>query len=231
MTKPNGIHHLALSTGEMKNQIEFFTETLGMRLMALYWMHGAEGAWHGFLELNENSSLAFVFIPGNEKVETVMGQTHAGNSGGLSSPGTMQHVAFNVDSDAELLNLRDRIRSKGVTVLGPIPHGMCSSIYFAGPENLTLEIATSGGAPAPMDHEATWVDPEVQKLAGISDEDLARYVTPEPFEGQGGAVPQPAFDASKPHPTMPSGVYEMVLAEPEEVMVAQIGDVNPPKRD
>ena len=125
MTSPNGIHHLALSTGDMKGQIEFFTDVLGMRLLALYWMHGAEGAWHGFLELNDSSTLAFVFVPGNEKLDTVIGQTHAGNSGGLSSPGTMQHVAFNVDSKEELLNLRDRIRSKDVTVIGPIPHGMC----------------------------------------------------------------------------------------------------------
>jgi catechol 2,3-dioxygenase-like lactoylglutathione lyase family enzyme len=231
MTNPNGIHHLALSTGDMKGQIEFFTEVLGMRLMALYWMHGAEGAWHGFLELNESSSLAFVFIPGNEKVETVMGQTHAGNSGGPSSPGTMQHVAFNVDSTDDLLNLRDRIRSKGVTVIGPIPHGLCYSIYFAGPENLTLEIATSGGAPAPLDHEATWIDPEVQKLAGISDVELARYINPEPFEGQGGEVVQPAFDPSKPHPTMPPGIYEMILGAPEELLVERVGDVNPPTRD
>jgi catechol 2,3-dioxygenase-like lactoylglutathione lyase family enzyme len=230
MTKPNGIHHLALSTGDMKGQIDFFTDVLGMRLTALYWMHGAKGAWHGFLELNESSSLAFVFIPGNDKLETLIGQTHAGNSGGPSSPGTMQHVAFNVDSKEELLNLRDRIRSKGVTVLGPIPHGICYSIYFAGPENLTLEIATSGGAPAPLDHDATWVDPEVQGLAGISDEELARYITPESFDGQGGAVEQPAFDPSKPHPVMPPGVYEMVLATPEEVIVEQIGDETPPAR-
>jgi hypothetical protein len=142
----------------------------------------------------------------------------------------MQHVAFNVDSQQELLNLRDRIRSKGVTVIGPIPHGLCYSIYFAGPENLTLEIATSGGAPVPLDHDATWVDPEVQKLAGISDEDLARYIDPDPFEGQGGAVEQPAFDPSQPHPVMPPGVYEKVLAVPEEVMAERIGDEKPPTR-
>jgi len=231
MTNPNGIHHLALSTGDMKGQIEFFTDVLGMRLLALYWMHGAEGAWHAFLELNDSSTLAFVFIPGNEKIEPVLGQTHAGNSGGPSSPGTMQHVAFNVDSKQELLDLRDRIRAKGVTVIGPIPHGLCYSIYFAGPENLTLEIATSGGAPAPLDHEATWVDPEVQKLAGISDEELDRYINPEPFEGQGGAVDQPAFDATRPHPTMPPGVWEMVLATPEAVIVDRVGDETPPARD
>jgi len=230
MTRPNAIHHLALSTGDMKGQIEFFTDVLGMRLVALYWMHGAVGAWHAFLELNESSTLAFVSIPGNEKLDAVIGQTHAGHSGGQSSPGTMQHLAFNVSSMQELLDLRDRIRSRGVTVIGPIPHGLCSSMYFAGPENLTLEVATSAGAPAPLDHEATWVDPEVQGLAGISDDELARYMQPATYEGQGGAVEQPAFDPSMPHPVMPPGVYERVLATPEAVIVARVGDENPPKR-
>jgi hypothetical protein len=117
-----------------------------------------------------------------------------------------------------------------VTVIGPIPHGLCYSMYFAGPENITLEVATSAGAPAPLDHEATWVDPEVQRLAGVSDEDLARYMHPEAYEGQGGAVEQPAFDPSKPHPVMPPGVYEKVLATPEEVIAERIGDETPPGR-
>ena len=58
--------------------------------------------------------------------------------------------------------LRDRIRSRGVNVIGPLDHGMCHSIYFAGPEDLSLEIATSA---APIDARA-WIDPEVVKLAG-----------------------------------------------------------------
>ena len=60
MTKPNGVHHLALSTGNMKEQLTFFTDVMGMELVALYWMHGIEGAWHGFLKLNDSSYLAFV---------------------------------------------------------------------------------------------------------------------------------------------------------------------------
>ena len=46
MTKPNGLHHLAISTGDIKRQIEFFSDVLGMELVALYWMHGVQGAWH-----------------------------------------------------------------------------------------------------------------------------------------------------------------------------------------
>ena len=38
--KVEGLHHLGLCTADMKSQIEFFTDKLGMELQALYWMHG-----------------------------------------------------------------------------------------------------------------------------------------------------------------------------------------------
>ena len=47
MSGNNGIHHLAIATKDIKKQIEFFNDVLGCELVALYWMHGVEGAWHG----------------------------------------------------------------------------------------------------------------------------------------------------------------------------------------
>ena len=40
MNKISGLHHLAIATGDIKTQIAFFTDKLGMELVALYWMHG-----------------------------------------------------------------------------------------------------------------------------------------------------------------------------------------------
>ena len=56
----NGIHHLAIATKDIKAQIEFFTDVLGAELVALYWMHGVDGAWHGFVKLHDTSYVAFV---------------------------------------------------------------------------------------------------------------------------------------------------------------------------
>ena len=47
MNKVQGLHHLALTTANIKEQIEFFTGKLGMELAALYWMHGVKNTWHG----------------------------------------------------------------------------------------------------------------------------------------------------------------------------------------
>ncbi|MGH0037989.1 MAG: VOC family protein [Myxococcota bacterium] len=221
----NGVHHLAIATADIKKQIEFCTDVLGMELVALYWMHGVEGAWHGFLKLNDASYLAFVQTPDIPKIERTLGVTHAGNAGNPVAGGAMQHVAFNVATEQDLLALRDRIRSRGVTVMGPIDHGMCKSMYFAGPEDLSLEVATS---EKPIDGRA-WVDPEVVALAGISEEELARYRSPEAYEDEGGAVPQPAFDPEKPWMRgYPEEVYKMVVAAPDEAIAAQAEEYKDP---
>ena len=150
----------------MKSQIEFFTDKLGMELQALYWMHGVADTWHGFLRFNDESSIAFVCNPQIKNIEVQMGVTHSGNPGANSAAGTMQHLALKVKDHDEMMAMRDRLRSKGVPVLGPLDHGMCVSMYFAGPENLSLELSYS---IEPINSEQ-WIDPEVVALAGISAE-------------------------------------------------------------
>jgi catechol 2,3-dioxygenase-like lactoylglutathione lyase family enzyme len=224
MARVNGLHHLAISTGNMKAQIEFFSDILGAELVALYWMHGVEGTWHGFMRLNDQESIAFVQ---NEKIaatKPVEGISHAGNAGAPSAPGTMQHLAFNVDNEADLLAMRDRIRSRGLNVLGPMDHGLCKSIYFAGLEGMTLEVATSSEA---IDARA-WIDPEVVKLAGISEPELARFKTPTAYKGEGGAVRQPPYDASKPHQTFPLEQYKGMLAMSDEAFAKATSMPDPP---
>ena len=226
MTRANGLHHLAISTGNMKAQIEFFSDVLGMELVALYWMHGVPGTWHGFMRLNDTASVAFVF---NEKIRDTkaqLGVSHAGNAGLPSAPGTMQHVAFNVDTLGDLLNMRDRIRSRGINVIGPLDHGMCKSIYFAGLENLSLEIATSSAA---IDARA-WIDPEVVKLAGINADELARYKRPATHKGEGGKLKQPPMDPSKPHQAYPPEMYKALLAMPDEEVTKRLSVPEPPVR-
>ncbi len=220
----NGVHHLAVNTANIKEQIEFFTDVLGAELVGLFWMHGVEGAWHAFCRLNDHCSMSFVELPANHDIEPQLGVTHAGTGAGASAPGTMQHLAFNVDSLDELRAMRDRIRSKGVNVMGEIDHGLCQSIYFAGPEGLTLEVATSAEA---IDARA-WIDPEVVAKAGISEDELARYRHPEPFESAGGTVPQPPIDPAKPHMAYPPDRYAQLMSVPDEVLTASASYAEPP---
>jgi catechol 2,3-dioxygenase-like lactoylglutathione lyase family enzyme len=221
----NGIHHLAVCTGDIKAQIEFFTDVLGTELVALYWMHGVAGAWHGFVRLNDRSSVAFVSTPDVAKIPVELGRTHSGNAAVACAAGAMQHVAFEVGTEAELLAMRDRIRSRGVHVFGHIDHGFCKSIYFAGPENLSLEVSTSEGRPIDA---AAWIDPEVVALAGISPEELARYKKPAGYARPAAPVPQPDADTSGPRMSYPPEVYDLMLKTPDDVVTAQASEPDPP---
>lgn len=223
MPKPNDLHHLAISTANIKAQIEFFSDVLGMELVALYWMHGADRCFHAFMKLHDTAYVAFVQTPDNHAIATTIGVTHAGNPAASSAPGTMQHLALNVDSEADLLALRDRIRSRGIQVLGPIDHGACKSMYFSGPENLTLEIATSAGGFDPR----AWIDPEVVALAGISPDELARYVSPPAHADERGGVPQPPYDATKPSMSAPEEIRAL-LSLPDAQVAQLMSQTDPP---
>ena len=224
MNKVDGLHHIAICTADMKQQIEFFTDVLGMELVALYWMHGVANTWHGFLRLNDESAVAFVSNPEIAQIPVEFGKTHAGNPAANVARGVMQHLALRVKDEVEMLAMRDRIRSKGVPVLGPIDHGMCKSIYFAGPENLSLELSCSD---EPINAEA-WIDPEVVALAGISADELARYKRPAAFEDSSGAITQPLATAPGPHMTnYPPGVYARVIAAPDAAVRNSV-DNSPP---
>ena len=223
-TRINGVHHLAVNTADMKAQIEFFTDVLGAELVGLFWMHGVPGGKHCFLRLNDFCSMSFVDLPENHDVDAQLGISHAGSGRGSSAPGTMQHLAFSVDSTEELLAIRDRIRSRGVNVMGYIDHGMCHSIYFAGPEGLVLEVATSSEA---IDADA-WIDPEVVDLYGISADEIQRYRNPAEYDGEGGSVGQPLIDPAKPHLAYPPEDYKKMMDTPDDVILQYASFPDPP---
>ena len=130
-----------------------------------------------------------------------------------------------MDTLEDLLVMRDRIRSRGLTIFGPLDHGMCHSIYFAGPEDLSLEVATSA---KPIDGRA-WIDPEVVELAGISAEELERFRSPATYESPETPVPQPAFNTNVPWQRgFPQEAYEHIISIPDEVLTEQMSESTPP---
>jgi catechol 2,3-dioxygenase-like lactoylglutathione lyase family enzyme len=230
--QPNGVHHLAFSTGNVKQQIAFFTDVLGAELKALYWIHlaglkDAERCWHAFLKLNDYCYLAFVEGPSYKNIKPIEGVSHAPNAAASSAPGTVGHLAMNCASEQHLLALRDRIRSRGILCLGPLDHGFCKSIYFGGPEGLNLEISTS---EHPIDERA-WIDPEVVALAGISAEELQSYIHPVYYENKGKPLPQPAYDPKKPHPKWSKERMESVLHSSDEDVTAALSITEPPVKE
>jgi catechol 2,3-dioxygenase-like lactoylglutathione lyase family enzyme len=224
MIKPNGVHHIAVMTADIKAQIAFFTDVLGCKLSAIFDMHGVPGAFHAFVHMSDHCYFSFVQMDDIGDIPATIGVTHAGTGAGKAAAGVMQHLAFNVDTQADLVAMRDRIRVKGVNVIGPIDHGVCHSIYFAGPEGLTLEVATS---ESEMD-QRLWIDPKVLTRVGISEEEVARYKSPDTYSGDGGQVPQPPIDPAKPHQAYPEEMYKAMIALPDEMVGKMVSYNKPP---
>ena len=227
MNRIEGLHHLAITTADIKTQIEFFTDKLGMELVALYWMHGVENTFHGFLRLNDESADR---AGAERRHQGTSRQRSAGPMRAIRAPTAPPAPCSMSPSgsrgEAELMAMKDRLRSKGVPVIGPRDHGFCKSIYFAGPENLALELSWS---EEPINADA-WIDPEVVALAGIGDDELARYKASSDFADSGGAVAQPGPDAPGPHMTnYPPGRYETILAMTDAEMLAT-SETEPPVR-
>lgn len=217
---PRGVNHLAISTTDMKAQLEFWCDVLGCPLKALYWMHGVDGCYHGFVELAPDSYVAFVQHPENSK-EIEYGVSHAGSPGGAVTGGAMQHVAFHVDSLEEVYAMRDRVRSRGIQVMGPIDHGMIQSMYFAGPEGLSLEVCTGSDID-----ERAWIDPEVTGLCGITNEELEALKNPAEFKAD-EPVAQPPFADAEYH-MHPPEVWEKTMSVPDQVMWDNASETEPP---
>ena len=151
--------------------------------------------------------------PAVGKVTPKFGETHAGNPTAPSAAGTTQHIALKVTDVDDLHRMQNRLRSKGVPVLGPVDHGFCKSIYFAGPEGLALELSCSDAAINPEN----WIDPDVVARAGISPEDLERFRNPPAFEAPDQPVPQADTKGPGPHMTnYPPGIYEKLMAVPDK---------------
>jgi catechol 2,3-dioxygenase-like lactoylglutathione lyase family enzyme len=216
-----GVHHLALNTANMKEQIEFFSDVLGAELKALYWMHGTNGHRHCFLRLNHDSYMSFVQGPPSEEAAAKVGTAKALPR----APGGMGHVAFSVPDMGEMLRLRDRIRDRGHFVLGPVDHGFCHSMYFSGPEGLSLEVCCN--TDKEIDARA-WIDPECVAQHDISAEELARYTAPAAFKDRSGTIAQPVEVEQKYPPMFDGELLERVLKMDEAELSVLMGGSEPP---
>lgn len=203
----NGMHHAAFMTNDMKAQIEFYTQVVGLKLVGIFPMHGVEGASHCFLDAGNGFLLSFVQIKGRE-VEPVYGVSHARDVSDPAAGGAIQHIALTVDTMEEMLALRDRLRSSGYAVFGPLDHGLSRSMYLGSPEGIHLEFATPDTCE-PMKAE-DWIIPETAASLGMSEDDLKRYTNPPAFQDKGGSVPQPPLEAAVYPTPIPRPMFDQL---------------------
>ena len=136
-----GVHHLALTTEDMRTTVDFYTRVVGMPLVHAMKVPPGLGTGpanrgnppyeeirHYFFDMGNDSLLAFFEIPRGAEPKAKR-----------DAIGGMQHVAFAV-TPKNFAALQKRLKAAGVPYDGPIDilPGLVS-IYFLDPNGIRLE--------------------------------------------------------------------------------------------
>ena len=156
MPTTRGIHHLALTTEDMKATTEFYVNVVGMPLVHAMKVPPGLGSGpgnrgnppyeeirHYFFDMGNDSLLAFFEIPAGEKPQT-----------DRDAIGGMQHIAF-VVTPTKFKDIQSRLLQRRIEFDGPIDilPGM-QSIYFFDINGIRLEACcqpADGESPAVID--------------------------------------------------------------------------------
>ena len=133
MPSYTGINHLAMATGDMDGTIRFWRDLLGMRLVAGL---GNNGYRHYFFEISDRDMITFFEWSDVEKMP------EKDHGVPVKGPFAFDHIAFGVDGEGDLWELKDRLEAAGFWVSEVIDHGFIHSIYTFDPNNIPIEFSS-----------------------------------------------------------------------------------------
>ena len=137
------IHHVAYRCRDAAETVAWYETMLGMTYTNAFAEDHvpSTGAYdpymHVFLDCGGGNVLAFFELPNQPE----MGKDP-------NTPAWVQHLAFEVETEAELLAAKAHLAAHGIDVLGPTWHGIFKSIYFFDPNGHRLELACNIGTAA-----------------------------------------------------------------------------------
>ncbi|HVO84179.1 MAG TPA: VOC family protein [Syntrophobacteria bacterium] len=134
MIRFNGIHHLAMVTGEMDRTVRFWRDLLGMRLVAGL---GKPGYRHYFFEISAHDLLAFFEWP------HVLPAPEKDHGYPVQGPVIFDHISFGVESEDDLWELKGKLDAAGFWVSEVIDHGFIHSIYSFDPNGIPIEFSVT----------------------------------------------------------------------------------------
>lgn len=136
------IHHVAYRCKDAKETVEWYGEYLDMDFVLAIAedrvpsTKAEEPYMHVFLDAGAGNVLAFFELPSQPD----MGRDP-------NTPEWVQHIAFELETMADLLAAKEKLEAGGVEVIGPIDHTLFQSIYFFDPSGHRLELSTNVGTP------------------------------------------------------------------------------------
>ena len=128
-----GLHHITLICTDAQRTIDFYTQTLGLRLVKKTVNFDAPESYHlyfGDETGRPGTAVTFFEWPDARQGSPGIGGTH--------------HFALAVADYDGLLRWKRRLVDLGLKVEGPLDRHYFQSIYFRDPDGVILEIATLG---------------------------------------------------------------------------------------
>jgi catechol 2,3-dioxygenase-like lactoylglutathione lyase family enzyme len=132
-----GLHHFAWRCRDAEETRAFYEDLLGLPLAHIIRADTVPSTGehcpyvHIFFQLRDGSYIAFFDLGDDETAET-----------SPNTPDWVNHIAFEVDTLADLEAWKAKLEAAGVEVLGITDHGFVNSIYFFDPNGLRLELTT-----------------------------------------------------------------------------------------
>jgi glyoxalase family protein len=127
-----GIHHLTAISSDAQRTVDFYTRSLGLRLIKQTVNFDDPSSYHLYFADEENGPGVLTFFEwrGAPRGRYGIGGTH--------------HLAFETRNRDTLLKWKRWLTDSGIPVSGPYSRVYFESIYFTDPDGLILEIATRG---------------------------------------------------------------------------------------
>jgi glyoxalase family protein len=164
------LHHISLICSNAQNTIDFYTQTLGMRLVKKtvnFDDHGAYHLYFGNTTGAPGSAVTFFEYPTSKPGSPGIGGTH--------------HFALQTEDYDSLLKWKRWLVDKGLQVDGPLDRHYFTSIYFRDPDGAILEIATRGPGwtrdEEPEKIGSEYLKPPAEMLVRNRDEERIRIET------------------------------------------------------
>ncbi len=139
-----GLHHFAYKCRDPEETRAFYEDLLGLPLAHVIEEHDVKTTTgetvsfaHFFFQMRDGSFIAFFDLGDGRKTTP-----------DPATPSFVNHIAFRVESNEELLALKAKLENAGHPVLGPMEHGdFVRSIYFWDPNGIRMEFAYTVETP------------------------------------------------------------------------------------
>jgi glyoxalase family protein len=131
-----GLHHITAITGQASQNVSFYTQVLGLRLVKKTVNQDDVSAYHLFYGDRRGN-------PGTEV--TFFDWPHVVKN--RNGAGSIARIELRVPSDEALRWWADRLAQVGVSNSGVVLEGGQERVFFSDPEGMELALMNDGGAP------------------------------------------------------------------------------------